>query len=227
MKRLTPEQEAVRNEHPVDLPTLQRELGERVLEIAMADYRAQMLYEQGTGPSPEALALEQEGPLAVYIDNYGYKNYRRPEIVEAFERFNITKLDTGTVENMRQNERKLLAEHLVHFTHSLEHRGKVLATPGADIESRFADYQFHSDEEAIEYGHELLRFTHDLQELHGYKLLEDTIGYRDSTVNFAKLGKKVRAYNDKHGKFEVPYDTQDHRLILWHEQKPRPVKTAA
>lgn len=193
----------------------------------MADYRGQMLYEQGTGPSPEALALEQEGTLAAYIDTYRSKNYQQPEIVEAFERFNITKLHAATVENMRQDERKLLAEHLVHFAHSLEHRGRVLATPGADIEGRFAEYQFGSGEEAIEYGQELLRFTHDLQELYGYTLLEDTIDYRDSPVSFAKLGKKVRAYNDKHGKFEVPYDTQANRLILWHEQKPRPVKTAA
>lgn len=219
MQRLTPEQKAVRNEHPVDIATLQRELGQHVLEAAERDHTGRTFWEQNGGFSPEASALETEGRFAKYIYNHEFETYNRLEINEAFNRFNLDRMNQLSVDNMRKDERKLLAEHFVYFTQAAGHRARVLATPGADIERSFAAYNFDSGEQAIIYGHELAGFVREIQDLPAYQALEETIGYHDSRENLSKLSKKVRKYDEKHGKFEVAYDTQESRLVLWHEPK--------
>ncbi len=219
MKRPPEYEDSSRYEYPERLVKLQQELGARVATyVDLVDKTG--TYDDTIGHSPYTLALDEEGPFAQFIDRFDIK---QRDIQQGFEQFNLSLLNSDSIRRMALADRRTLADHFIYYIERVANQGRVLRTPGVDLEDRFAEYGFESEASAHNYGEVLRVFVETIKHQPFFGDLwheANRRGKRTLEQVVEKRNADVRKHNQR-----VPYviyDTRDDKLRIQFEEALEP-----
>lgn len=184
----------------------------RMSHVATLDTELSPYEELGGGIATAMAELNGGDRYERFIDAEPWKR----DIRTAFDQFNLSALNLGSIRAMSDADQTVLAMHFVRHIKKAEHFGGWVATPGAEGSDLLAGYPFEDEGQIIAYGEELVEFSRVVQASPVYDLLSHRV---DSLAQRKRLpASRVRAdffkHDSKLGTPTVVFDSEAQRLRI-------------